>query len=55
MKLPVHRAGLAGHLPFKPVVHSTTRTITFPICHLTFGIHLNFGLWHFSFSFLLLF
>ncbi len=36
MKLPAYRAGLPGHLPVKPVDNSTTRTITFPICQLTF-------------------
>ncbi len=43
---PAYKAGLAGHLPAKPVDNSTTRTINLPICHLTFDIHLNFALWH---------
>jgi hypothetical protein len=38
---PAYKAGLAGHLPAKPVDNSTTRTIKLP--HLTFDIHLEFA------------
>jgi hypothetical protein len=41
---PAYKAGLAGHLPAKPIDNSTTRTINLP--HLSFDIHLNFELWH---------
>jgi len=33
---PAYEAGLAGHLPVKPVDNSTTRTIKLP--HLSFDI-----------------
>jgi hypothetical protein len=41
VKLPAHRAGLAGHLQAKPVDKSPTRIINLP--HLSFDIHSEFA------------
>jgi hypothetical protein len=41
---PPYKAGLAGHLPVKYQISKINS------CHLEFGFHLSFELWHLTFK-----